>query len=76
MSTPTLQKALQDDALEIAEVYMRARNAAFPFIPPYVHTDDEVREWMTSIVIPIQDTWVAKTEEYEIVAMISLDNGH
>jgi GNAT superfamily N-acetyltransferase len=75
MSTPTLRKALNDDALKVAEVYIRTRRAAIPFIPPYVHTDDDVREWISSIVIPIQDTWVAETEDREIVAMMSLKNG-
>lgn len=75
MKTPTLRKALKDDAQHVAEVYIRARRAAIPFIPPYVHADDEVREWVSSIVIPSQDTWVAVTEDDEIVAMMSLENG-
>jgi GNAT superfamily N-acetyltransferase len=75
MKTPTLRKALNDDALKVAEVYIRTRRAAIPFIPPYVHTDDDVRDWISSIVIPIQDTWVAETEDREIVAMMSLENG-
>ena len=72
---PTLRKALANDAQKVAEVYIRARRAAVPSIPAHVHTDDEVREWITSLVIPVQDTWVAETEEREIVAMMSLDNG-
>lgn len=44
------------DASEVTEVYIQARRAAFPFIPPYVHRDDGVREWIASIVVPIQDT--------------------
>lgn len=73
--SPILRKALNDDAQKVAEVYIRTRRASIPFIPPYVHTDDEVREWISSIVIPMQDTWVAETEEREIVAMMSLENG-
>lgn len=75
MSALTLRKALNDDAQKVAEVYIRTRRAATPYIPQYVHTDDEVREWISSMVIPMQDTWVAETEDRKIVAMMALDNG-
>jgi GNAT superfamily N-acetyltransferase len=71
----TLRRALNHDALQVAKVYFRARRAALPLIPPYTHTDDEVREWISSIVIALQDTWVAETENRDIVAMMSLENG-
>lgn len=75
MKTLKLRKAINDNALNVAEVYIRARRAAIPFIPPCVHTDNDVREWISSIVIPVQDTWVAETEAREIAAMMSVENG-
>lgn len=75
MGITILRKALNDDAQEVFEVYIQSRRAAIPFIPPCVHTDDEVREWISSIVIPMQNTWVAETEGGEIVAMMSLEDG-
>lgn len=75
MIASRLRKALSDDAQQVADIYIRARRAAVPVIPPYVHTDDEVREWISSIVVPTQDTWVAEANDGEVVAMMSLDNG-
>lgn len=75
MGIPTLRKAVNEDAQEVAEVYIRARSAAVRLIPPCVHTDAEVREWISSIVIPLQDTWVAETDNRKIVAMMSIENG-
>lgn len=75
MEDTTLRRALNNDAVNVAKVYIRTRRAAIPLIPQYTHTDDEVREWISSIVIPLQDTWIAETENRNIVAMMSLENG-
>jgi GNAT superfamily N-acetyltransferase len=68
-----LRQAVSGDSLAVAEVYLRARRAAIPYIPPCVHNDDEVRSWITDVVIPAQDTWVAVMDD-EIVAMMALQN--
>lgn len=69
-----VRRTVADDAIPVTELWMRARRAAMPMIPAYVHGDGEVGEWIASIVIPRQETWVAETE-HRLIGMISLDEG-
>ena len=61
-----LRPAEPDDAAAIAEVYLAARRAAVPAMPPPVHPDHEVREWVAERVAE-DDTWVAE-QDGEVVA--------
>lgn len=38
-----LRKGIENDAEAVAELYLRARNAAIPAIPMIVHTNEEAR---------------------------------
>lgn len=51
-------RALAGDAAELADLYLRARRAAEPAIPPMVHSDAETHEWMAGQVDGL-DVWVA-----------------
>ena len=72
MNQPRLAGA--SDAAAIADVYLRARHAAVPAIPPLVHNDDEVRDWMATVVIPAGNTWVIEIDGV-VVAMLVLEGG-
>ena len=49
-----------EESGQIAEVWLRARAAAVPAIPPPVHTEEEVRRWFAEIVLPEREVWVAE----------------
>jgi GNAT superfamily N-acetyltransferase len=54
-----IRPATAEDAVEIAELYLRSRRASFPAIPASVHPDDDVRTYFATVVLPTCATWVA-----------------
>jgi ribosomal protein S18 acetylase RimI-like enzyme len=70
-----IRRATSSDAEATAELYMRARRAAAAAgtIPPLVHDDDQVRAWVTHVVIPRLECWLAKRASGTIVGMLALD---
>lgn len=67
-----IRKAGPEDAGIVAELYLRSRHASVPAYPAPVHDDDDVRGWVTTVVIPAGDTWVIERDD-TIVAMLVLD---
>jgi GNAT superfamily N-acetyltransferase len=67
-----LRRARLDEAAAVADVWLRSRVASIPAIPPPVHSDDEVRVYFESIVLPTQDVWVAESSG-AVVALLVLD---
>jgi len=59
--------------MAVAHLWLRSRYASIPAIPPPVHSDDEVREWFASAVLPRQELWVIEVDE-GLVALLVLDN--
>lgn len=70
-----LRRADAADAAPLAELYLRARRAAMPAVPPLVHTDDDVRGWIRDVVIPQHETWLAE-QEGELVALLVLEGDY
>jgi GNAT superfamily N-acetyltransferase len=62
-----LRPATAGDVPHVAEVYLRSRTASVPAIPPGVHDDDDVRNWVATVVFPDSqrlddhELWVAVT---------------
>jgi len=57
----------------VADVWLAARHAAVPAIPPPVHTDAEVRTWFREEVLPPgSEVWVAE-EADGVSALLVLD---
>ena len=69
-----IRRATPSDSAAVAEVWLRSRRASVPAIPAPVHTDDDVRGWITDVVIPNGHTWVVAAES-GVVAMLVLDRG-
>jgi hypothetical protein len=42
----SLRPGSADDLPAVAELYLEARRAAVPLMPPGVHPDDDVRCWV------------------------------
>jgi hypothetical protein len=53
-----------------ADLWLRARRAPAPQIPPPVHSDDEVRTWFEIFVSPSEELWVI--ESGQLVALLAL----
>jgi GNAT superfamily N-acetyltransferase len=64
--------AVGDDAAPVAAVWLRSRHASVPAIPAPVHSDDEVRDWFATVVLPNREAWVIERENH-IVALLVLD---
>jgi GNAT superfamily N-acetyltransferase len=69
-----LRRADPDDARAIADVLIRSRQASIGPIPPAVHSDDEVREWIKVVVIPEREVWLAEADG-QVLATLVLDGG-
>jgi GNAT superfamily N-acetyltransferase len=66
------RRATAADSEVVADLYLRARKAASAFIPPLVHSDDDVRRWIGERVIPGMDVWLVESSG-KVVAMMALD---
>ncbi len=70
-----LRRADPDDARAIADVLIRSRHASVGSVPAAVHSDDEIREWISAVVISEQEVWLAESDEGQVLAMLVLDGG-
>jgi SAM-dependent methyltransferase len=71
----TIRRAAAGEALAVADVYLRARKAAVPAIPPSIHDDDDVRRHFREVVVATRETWVAvDTSADTIVGLLVLDD--
>jgi GNAT superfamily N-acetyltransferase len=68
-----LRPGVADDARPLAELYLRARRAAVPSVPPLVHDDGDVRRWMAEVVVVEHDVWVAEDAGCELRGLLVLD---
>jgi GNAT superfamily N-acetyltransferase len=62
MSAPaplTLRRATRADAVTLADIHIAARAAAMPWLR-VVHSAEETRWWMTQVVVPRLEIWVAE----------------
>jgi GNAT superfamily N-acetyltransferase len=58
-----------NDADRIATVFLRSRYASIPDI--LVHSDEDVRAYFATVVLPNQQVWVAEVDG-DIVALLAL----
>lgn len=55
-----LRPAASDDAATLADLFIAAREAAYPSMPHSVHTVEETHEWFRGLLIGGRETWVAE----------------
>jgi GNAT superfamily N-acetyltransferase len=67
-----IRGALPGEAGALAQLWLRSRAAAFPSIPPTVHTDEEVHQWFEEVVVQTREVRVADRTG-EAVALMVLD---
>ena len=73
MTPCTVRRAGAADMAAAAEVYLRARHAAVPAIPPLVHDNADVRRWFNEVVAVEREVWVAEDPVAGVVAVLVLD---
>ena len=66
----TVRRAGVDEAEVVAGVWLRSRHATVPANPAIVHTDDEVREWFTDVVLPSREVWVVEVDDTVVGVMV------
>jgi GNAT superfamily N-acetyltransferase len=59
----TLRPATPDDLAAVAELYLAAREAAVPQMPPGIHPPDDVRRWVASWDLVRRELWLAESGE-------------
>lgn len=56
-----IRQASIDDAVDVAELFLRTRRDAMPYLPA-LYTDDQIRQWIAKVVFVHCDVWVAETQ--------------
>lgn len=68
-----LRRGTVADAGIAADLYLRARRRAVPAIPPLVHSEDEVRQWLQR-VLREQEVWLAFTDDGTLLGLMVLQD--
>lgn len=61
MTRPSLERATDADAAEIAALYLGSRADALPALRR-VHADEVVRSWVRTVMLRRGETWVARAD--------------
>ncbi|MET7426358.1 GNAT family N-acetyltransferase [Dactylosporangium sp. NPDC005555] len=70
---PIPRRAELADAPAVAEVLISSRRAAGDAIPPGIHPDDEVRDWVRTVVIPGREVWLTEDAGGRALGVLVLD---
>jgi GNAT superfamily N-acetyltransferase len=73
VSSATLRRAGVQDAAAVADVLIRSRQAAAGSIPPSVHSEAEVRGWVSTVVIPEREVWLAEDADGRSLGVLVLE---
>lgn len=69
-----LRRADSTDAADAADVLIRSRSAAVGAIPAPVRSEEEIYNWMQSVLIPHCEVWIAETPDETMLAVLVLDD--
>lgn len=69
-----IRRAAPGEDDEVATLWLRARAASVPSIPPPVHAEEEVRGWFRDVVFPGREVWVADLDD-RVVGLLVLGEG-
>jgi GNAT superfamily N-acetyltransferase len=70
-----IRQAKLADAEGAAALYLRARRAAEPAIPPGVHDDADVHRWMRERLVAAGHVWLAEDGAGGLLGLIALTPG-
>lgn len=64
-----IRRAQPADAADVASVYIRSFDAALPSVRRG-KTNDEIRDYIARVVVPVRETWVAEEDGVLIGLMV------
>lgn len=67
----TIRRAVVTDAEAICDVYLASRMSAMPWLT-VLHSQDDVRNWLATYVIPFSHVFVAESDKGAILGFASL----
>ncbi len=70
-----IHRAALADAAAAADLYLRARRAAEPAIPPGVHDDADVHRWMRDRLVAPGHVWLASGDDGALAGLVALTPG-
>jgi GNAT superfamily N-acetyltransferase len=70
-----IRQAQLADADAAAALYLRARRAAEPAIPPGIHPDDAVHRWMRERLVAPGHVWLAEDGDGALLGLVALTPG-
>jgi ribosomal protein S18 acetylase RimI-like enzyme len=68
-----LRRANATDAANAADVLIRSRSAAVGAIPALAHSEEDIYNWMQSVLIPHCEVWIAEAPDETMLALLVLD---
>jgi putative acetyltransferase len=68
-----LRRAEVTDVAAIAEIHVTARQEAMPWLPE-LHSVEETREWVATIVLQERDVWIAEWDS-RVAGYLAVANG-
>lgn len=74
MDSATSRRAVPQDAGAVADILIRSRRAALGAIPAGVHSDAEMRGWVSAVVVPDREVWLME-DDGRPLAVLVLDDG-
>jgi ribosomal protein S18 acetylase RimI-like enzyme len=68
-----LRRAGRDDGPAVAEVYIASRRGAVGFMPPSIHDEVDIRQWVATVMVPKLEVWVAEADGSGIIGFLALN---
>ena len=68
-----LRRAGVEEGQDIAGLWLRSRAASEPYIPPPVHSVEEVRAWFDQVILPRREVWVADNGDAIVGLLVLAD---
>ena len=65
-----IRRARRADSPAVTEVYLCSRRHAGPAIPPLVHGDEDVRQWVAEVVFEEHEVWMAEDATMAIAMLV------
>jgi GNAT superfamily N-acetyltransferase len=74
VDSATCRRAGLEDAGTVADILIRSRRAAVGAIPAAVHSDAEIRQWISAVVVPEREVWLVEDAGSRPLGVLVLDD--
>jgi GNAT superfamily N-acetyltransferase len=73
-NSATSRRVRPADARAVADLLIRSRRAAVGAIPAAIHSDADVRAWISAVVIPEREVWLLEDVHRQPLTVLVLDD--